>query len=167
MSASELDRPQSYTQEDVQQILQLAIASKTDTDNEELSREQLLEIAAELDIEGESLQAAEKAWLVQKSNQRQQLAFDLYRQDKLKQKAIGFAIVNTFLISLNLIAVGHLSWALYILLLWGLKLSLDTWKTFQSKGEGYERAFQSWKFKQEMKTSVGNIWDKIKKSLQI
>ena len=164
MSDFELQRPESYTQEDVQQILQLALASKNP--REELSRKELLEMAADLDIQGESLEAAEKAWLVQKSNDLQRVTFDLYRKDRLKQKAIGFAIVNTFLISLNLVATGTLSWSLYILLLWGLKLSLDTWKTFQSKGEGYERAFQSWKFKQEMKSSVGNIWEKVKQGWQ-
>jgi len=164
MSDFELQRPESYTQEDVQQILQLALASKNP--REELSRKELLEMAADLDIQGESLEVAEKAWLLQKSNDLQRVTFDLYRKDRLKQKAIGFAIVNTFLISLNLLATGNLSWSLYILLLWGLKLSLDTWKTFQSKGEGYERAFQSWKFKQEMKSSVGNIWEKVKQGWQ-
>lgn len=164
MSDFELQPPESYTQEDVQQILQLALASKNP--KEELSRKELLEMAADLEIQGESLEAAEKAWLVQKSNDLQRVTFDLYRKDRLKQKAIGFAIVNTFLISLNLVATGTLSWSLYILLLWGLKLSLDTWKTFQSKGEGYERAFQSWKFKQEMKSSVGNIWEKVKQGWQ-
>lgn len=164
MSDFELQPPESYTQEDVQQILQLALASKNP--KEELSRKELLEMAADLEIQGESLEAAEKAWLVQKSNDLQRVTFDLYRKDRLKQKAVGFAIVNTFLISLNLVATGTLSWSLYILLLWGLKLSLDTWKTFQSKGEGYERAFQSWKFKQEMKSSVGNIWEKVKQGWQ-
>ena len=165
MSASELERPESYTQEDVQQILQLALAGKNP--NEELSRQELLEMAADLDIQGECLETAEKAWLVKKSDEQKRVAFDLYRKDKLKQKTIGFAIVNTFLVALNVLIAGSLSWSLYILLLWGLKLSLDTWKTFQSKGEGYERAFQSWKFKQEMKTSVGNIWEKVKKGWQI
>lgn len=164
MSDFELQPPESYTQEDVQQILQLALASKNP--KEELSRKELLEMAADLEIQGESLEAAEKAWLVQKSNDLQRVTFDLYRKDRLKQKAVGFVIVNTFLISLNLVATGTLSWSLYILLLWGLKLSLDTWKTFQSKGEGYERAFQSWKFKQEMKSSVGNIWEKVKQGWQ-
>jgi len=165
MSASELERPDSYTQEDVQQILQLALASRNP--NEELSRQELLEMAADLDIQGESLEAAEKAWLVQKNTEQKRLAFDLYRKDRLKQKAIGFTIINSFLIALNILTAGTASWSLYILLLWGLKLSLDTWKTFQTRGDGYERAFQSWKFKQEMKTSVGNIWEKVKQGWQI
>ncbi|MGF1488237.1 MAG: 2TM domain-containing protein [Prochloraceae cyanobacterium] len=165
MSGFELQRPESYTQEDVQQILQLALANKN-PNSEELSRTELLQMAEDLDIQGECLEAAEKAWLVRKSNDLQRVAFDIYRKDRLKEKAIGFGIVNTFLISLNLVSAGTVSWALYIFLIWGLKLSLDTWKTFQSKGEGYERAFQSWKFKQEMKTSVGNIWEKVKQGWQ-
>lgn len=61
MSASEMQPQQTYSQEDVQNILQLAIAKKTDPG--ELSREQLWEIAAELDIDNESMQAAEREWL--------------------------------------------------------------------------------------------------------
>ena len=165
MSASELEQPQSYTQEDVQQILQLAIARQAYQG--ELSREQLWEIAAELEIDTQSMQAAEQDWLQYKSLEKKRQAFDLYRRDKLKQKATKYLIVNAFFIFLNLITASTLSWSLYILLLSGLVLSLDTWKTLQSKGEAYEQAFQHWNFKQEMKNSMGSLWEKLKKAWQI
>jgi hypothetical protein len=164
MSASELQPPQSYTQEDVQQILHLAIARKTDQG--ELSREQLWEIAAELEIDGESLQAAEQDWLNQRFLAKKRQEFHIYRRELLKQKAIRYLIVNGFLVTLDFISGGVLSWSLYILLLWGLGLSLDTWKTFQSKGEAYEQAFQKWNLKNEMKQTLATLWNKIKQAWQ-
>jgi hypothetical protein len=164
MSASELQPPQSYTQEDVQQILHLAIARKTDQG--ELSREQLWEIATELEIDGESLQAAEQDWLNQRFLAEKRQEFDIYRRERLKQKAIRYLIVNGFLVTLDFLSGGVLSWSLYLLLIWGLGLSLDTWKTFQSKGEAYEQAFQKWNLKNEMKQTLTSLWNKIKKAWQ-
>ncbi len=60
MSASDVQPPKSYRKEEVQEILNLAIARKTEI--EELSRAQLWEIAAELDIDIDSLQLAEQDW---------------------------------------------------------------------------------------------------------
>ncbi len=167
MSASEIERPESYSQEDVQQILQLAMVSRQVTNDEKLSRQQLLEIAAELEIDPQSLQLAEQDWLTQRTLEKKRAAFNTYRRDKLKQKGIRYIIVNSFLVALNLISSGTISWSVYILLIWGLALSLTTWKTLQTQGEAYDRAFERWNFNQEMKTSVVSIWGKIKKSLQL
>ena len=164
MSASELQPPQTYTQEDVQQILHLAIAKKTDQG--ELSREQLWEIAAELEIDSESLQLAEQDWLNNRFLDKKRQEFNLYRREILTQKTIRYAIVNAFLITLDFISGGALSWSIYIFLIWGLGLSLDTWKTLQTKGEAYESAFQKWNLKNEMKQSITSIWNWLKQAWQ-
>lgn len=163
-STSELQYRQSYSQEEVQQILHLAIARQTDRG--ELSRSQLWEIAAELAIEPSDIQAAEQTWLSQKAIDRKRQEFDRYRRDTFRHKAIRYLIANAFLICLNLLSAGTLSWSIYILLIWGLKLSLDAWNTFQSKGEAYEQAFQRWNVKNELKQSVVGLWDKVKKAWQ-
>ncbi len=165
MSASESQPPKSYSQEEIQQILQLAIARQTDKG--ELSREQLWEIASELEIDRNCLQAAEYDWLNQKILEQKRQAFDIYRREQFKQKTIKYLIVNAFLVTLNLIGAGTLSWSLYVLLGWGLFLSLDAWKTFQSKGEAYEQAFQSWNLKHEMKRSIESLWDRLKQAWRI
>lgn len=164
MLNADLPTPPSYDQEDIQQILQIAIARKTD--NEELSREQLWEIAAELDIEPQALQVAEQEWLRQKQIQRQRLEFNHFRRSVLKHKATRYVIVNTFLIIINLLSAHTLTWSAYILLIWGLGLSLQAWQTFQAKGEAYEQAFENWRFKKEMKQSMATLWDKFKRLWQ-
>ena len=160
MSASDVQPPQSYRKEEVQEILHLAIARKTDV--EELSRTQLWEIAAELDIDPNALQLAEQDWLLQKQRQEKQDEFDCYRKERLKQKTIRYLIINSFIMLLNFLAVGSLSWSLYLLILLGLPLALDTFKTFQTEGEDYERSFQQWYVKKEMKASISNLWNRIK-----
>lgn len=162
MSASDVQPPESYSKEEIQEILHLAIARKTEV--AELSRTQLWEIAAELDIDPESLQIAEQDWLSQQQHQQKQKEFDQYRREQLKQKAVRYLIINGFLVVINFLAIGTLSWSLYVLLLLGLPLALDTWKTFQSEGEAYEKAFQRWYVKKEMKESISTLWNRIKKA---
>ncbi len=164
MPTSDLQSPQFYSQEDVQNILQLAIARRTDQG--ELSRQQLWEIAAELEIDSESLEAAELDWLNQKSLGSKRQAFNRYRQEQLKHKTIRYLIINAFFVTLNVISAGTLSWSIYPLLILGLPLSLNAWKTFQIRGEAYEQAFQRWNIKNEMKQSFVSLWDKIKRAWQ-
>ncbi len=157
--------PESYSQDDIQQILYLAIAAKDD--EEKLTRQQLVEIAHELDIDSHSLEIAEKKWLEQKIIDRKRHAFDLHRRQQFKQKCIKYLIINTFLVVLNLISAGTLSWSLYILLFWGLGLALNGWKTFRSQGEEYERAFQRWSFQNEVKQTVSTVWTKLQQKWQL
>lgn len=156
--------PDSYSPEDIQQILNIAIARHHS--DEELSRQQLWEIASEMDISNAVIQSAEKDWLEKKVVDRQRRAFDVYRRQKFQQKLTKFAIVNTFLISLNLITIGTISWSLYILLFWGLGVALDGWKTYQSQGEAYEKAFQRWSFQNEVKQTMTTVWTRLRKVWQ-
>lgn len=156
--------PDSYRQEDIQAILNLAIANHH-TD-EELSRQQLWEIAAELDISNSMIQAAEKSWLEQKAIDRQRRAFNLVRRQKFQRKLTKYAIVNTFFVGFNFILAGTLSWSLYILLFWGLGVALNGWKAYQSSGEEYERAFQRWSFQNDVKQTVATVWTKVQQVWQ-
>ncbi|MBE9045514.1 2TM domain-containing protein [Pleurocapsales cyanobacterium LEGE 10410] len=156
--------PDSYSQEDIQQILHLAIA-RHDTE-EELSRQQLWEIASELDIDRATIQTAEQEWLEQKVINRQRHAFNLYRRERFKNKLTKYAIVNTFLVSLNFVAAGAITWSLYVLLFWGLGVVLHGWKAYQSRGEEYERAFQRWSFQNEVKQTVATVWTRLQEAWQ-
>ena len=163
MSASEVYSP-SYSQEEIEQILHFAIARKSLQGD--FDRQQLVEIAKELDIDEYCLQAAEADWLAQRSQDQKRQAFDRYRKDKLQQKVARYAIINTFIVSLDLVGAGTLSWSLYILLIWGLGLSLTVWKTYQPRGEAYEQEFERWKLRSEMKRSLETLWDRLQKAWQ-
>ena len=153
----------SYSQEDVQQILQLAIARQVDDNDQEFSYQQILEIATELQISPDILQQAERDWLGKQNEVEQRKAFNLYRQSKFKKRLGNYAIINIFFIGMDLIS-GGISWSLYILLACGLAISLDIWNTFQTKGEDYEIAFQRWNRNHQIKQTINTVlnrWFKI------
>lgn len=151
----------TYHQEDIQQILQIAIARQAYEG--EFSREQLLEIAAELEISPECLQAAEREWLAQQSDTKKRQEFNLVRRKKLRQRFGNYTIVNIFFVLLDLVSGGGLSWSLYILLLLSLLLGLDLWNKSQVQGEDYEKAFQSWKRRHQIKRSINTFLDRLLK----
>ncbi|WP_414564527.1 MULTISPECIES: 2TM domain-containing protein [unclassified Anabaena] len=157
----------SYSQEDVQRILQLAIARQADDQNKEFSYEQLLEIATELDISPSSLNLAEQDWRSQCSEIQQRQAFKTYRISRFKKRVGNYAIVNGFLIMLDLVTGGGLTWSLSILLFCGLTLGLDVWNTFQTKGEEYEMAFQKWYRQHQIKQTINTVVSRWFKALQI
>jgi hypothetical protein len=152
MTVFETQITRSYHQEDIQQILNLAIARQAK--GGEFSREQLVEIAAELGISTESLLEAEREWLVQQGEQQKRAEFNIYRRGKLQKRLGKYLIVNSFLVALNLVNAGELSWSLYILLFWGLWLGLGAWNTYQLKGEEYEQAFRKWYRKHQLTQSI-------------
>lgn len=149
----------SYSQEDVQQILQLAIARQVDDNDQEFSYQQILEIATELQISPDILQQAERDWLGKQNEVEQRHAFNLYRQSKFKKRLGNYAIINIFFLGMDLIS-GGLSWSLYILLACGLAIALDIWNTFQTKGEDYEIAFQRWNRNHQIKQTINTVLNK-------
>ena len=154
--------PETYSQEDVQQILQLAIAQQpTDGD---LSRVELLEMASELGIPAENLQDAENQWMTKQSDFQERQQFDTYRRNTLKQNFIRYAIVNSFLLLLNLVLFKSADLALSIALIWGLGLALKAWKNYEMEKEEYEQAFQKWRLKRQIGQSINVVVDKLFKS---
>ncbi|KFF40998.1 MAG: 2TM domain-containing protein [Candidatus Atelocyanobacterium thalassa] len=151
--------PTHYHKTEVQEILHLAIVSKTKS--EEISREEFLEIALELGISIKSLEIVEQNWLSTKKYKEKQQEFDKYLQKRLKHKIIKFLIINSFCVILNFLAVHTLSWSLYVLTISGLIITLDIFKTFQSESESYQKEFQKWSLTNEIKTKISGFWSRL------
>lgn len=164
MATNDSQISQVYGSEDAQAILQIAIAQKEE--NGELSRVQLFEIAAELGISEQDIAAAEQQWLANRGAFSEKLSFNTYRRRKLQKNLTKYGIINTFLVLLNLAGSHELSWSLFILLTWGLGLSLNAWNVYQTEGEDYEQAFQRWRLKKQVGESIGTAADKFMKWLQ-
>ncbi len=162
MLAPKIQMAQDYRQDEAQQILQLAIARQAR--NDELSRAQLLEIAEELGISPDEIQVAEGEWQARKVEAEQRQAFNALRRSKWQRQAVNYLIVNAFLVLLNLVTGHTLSWALYILLGWGVGLALGAWRAYQTQGEEHEKAFQFWRRKRQLKQSVGVFLDRLLKA---
>jgi hypothetical protein len=164
MTVSDSPQPKTYQQEEIQQILQIAIARETE--NGELTEIELQEMAAELGISSASLQEAQQHWLEQKIEQTKRQAFNLYRQERFRQKAITYTILSGFLAAFDLLGGDGISWSRYAILVAGLAIALSAWKTFQTQGEAYERDFTRWETKRQIKQTFKGIWDRLQKVLE-
>ena len=164
MTEFESNQAHFYSQEDIQQILHLAISRQVDDDDKEFSFQQLLEIAAELDISPESLKLAEKDWKTKRGELQHRQTFNALRRTRFQKRVGNYVIVNTILLIVDLMGGGGLGWSLYVLLFWGMGLGLDAWNSLQTKGEDYEAAFQKWYRKHQLKSSVNNLVNKFFKA---
>jgi 2TM domain len=156
MNSTENSAITTYSQEDIQQILNLALTRKNITGDLEFSRQQLVEIADEMDIDLNTLQAAELDWAKSQTSSQQKAEFDLYRHQQF-QKGLGrFAITNTFLVGMNILAIGGTGflWSVAVLGFWGIGVALNGWNIYQLKGEEYDRKFQSWNSKRKIRQTI-------------
>lgn len=147
-----------YASEEAQQILQIAIAKETESG--ELTRQQLSEIATELNIAPETLWSAEREWLNLKSESTQQALFNQQRRQKFQHHLIRYGIVNTFLLLLNLLAGGY-GVAAFVALAWGIGLALHGLRAYQSSGFRYQRDFDNWRRRQQVKQSVFGFFNRL------
>lgn len=157
--------PETYTTEDIQQILKIAIARQGEDD--QLTRQQLWEIAEELDLDSQTIQAAETDWLQLKTIQQKHHAFDRYRYGIFQQKLVKYLVVNAFLVAINLLVLNFALWSVFILLIWSLAIVLKAWNTFHLQGEEYEKAFQRWEFQNEVKKTVNGLWQRVYRAWKI
>ena len=162
MNSSEQSLTRAYSQEDVQEILNIALAQYPSTDAE-LSYAQLLEIADEMRISPDTLKLAENKWMSQQGEISKRGEFNLHRKLKLQNKLGKFVIINTCLLAFNFATTGlGFPWAVWVLIIWGMSFGLDAWKFFyQRQGQAYDRAFQSWERKQKIQKSITGLIDKL------
>lgn len=149
-----------YAMEDAQRILQLAIAQETESG--ELSQQQLLEIAEELNISPATLKTAEQEWQIMKGQAEDHRLFQLQRRQRLQSQVARYGIIISFLVVIDFLTpggtwLGHLGFSLYVALFWGLGLSLKAWRTLQTSGERYERDLTTWRRKRTMKQTINGV----------
>lgn len=151
------DEPAIYQSEEAQAILQIAIARHTEEG--ELTRSQLFEIAEELGIAPTTLAEAEQQWALQQQESVEIQAFDQYQQQRFQGHLIRFVVINLVFFIINWLAAGTLSWSLYIFLFWGAGLSLQAWQTYWPPEEQYRRRFETWRRREQIKRSFSRFMD--------
>jgi 2TM domain len=149
MNFSQRSLTPSYSQEDIREILNIALADRSTLDND-LPHSKLLEIAQELSISPEKIELAKDRWLSQQQVIKKHQQFELYRRSKLQDRLGKYAIVNACLIPLNFFTGFGVPWSLYVLTSWGIVRGVATWWVFfQRQGYTYDRAFQKWEYQQK------------------
>jgi hypothetical protein len=161
MRQVETIQEQVYTQDDIQQILSLAIEKQAY--NGEFSRAQLLEIANDLGISDSILAQAEQNWLQSQSVESQRQAFEQYRRASFYRKlgrdaiVIGVLVLARLIVPIDLVQ-GLLSVVTVVVLLsLGIPLAVQGWNLLHTQGDAYETAFQRWQRKRQLRGLV-NHW---------
>ncbi len=140
----------SYSQEDIQEILNIALANRSTLDPD-LSHPQLLEIAQELSISPDSIELAKNQWIDRHGEIEKHQQFNIYRRSKMQDRFGKYAIVNACLIPINFFTGFGVPWSLYILTSWGIVRGVAAWRVFyQRQGYAYDLAFQKWEYRQKM-----------------
>jgi Zn-dependent peptidase ImmA (M78 family) len=119
----------TYNSEEMQQILEVAFRRKQQG---EYTREQIIEIASELGVSSESLQAAEQEWLKNNVEVKKEQMSNNQQRKGFKSHLFTFMAINGFLVILNLVVSPGYFWAIYPMLGWGLGLLLHGIKVYIS-----------------------------------
>jgi hypothetical protein len=119
----------TYNSEEMQQILEVAFRQKQ---KGEYTREQIIEIASELGVSSESLQAAEQEWLKNNVEVKKEEMSNSQQRKGFKSHLFTFLAINGFLVLLNLVVSPGYFWAIYPILGWGLGLLLHGMKVYIS-----------------------------------
>ncbi len=154
----------TYSEEQVDQILRYALAKKTN--GQDLTRQQVYEIASDMGISEADFLASVQEWQSKQSVRKEQVKFDKYKKKSFQSNLLKFAIVNSFLVTFNFSTSGGIGWAIYPLLFWGLGVSLDAWVTYQSESEEYEKQFQKWLRKQKRDQLTAQLTGKLTSSIE-
>lgn len=155
---------ETYSEEQVDQILRYALAKRTNGQN--LTKQQIYEIASDMGISESDFLAAVQQWQSTQSIRQEQVEFDKYKQKSFNSNFLKYAIVNSFLVALNLFTSGKIGWAIYPLLFWGLGVALDAWSTYQKESDEYEKQFQKWQRKQKRDQLTAQITGKLTNSIE-
>ncbi len=116
---------QLYTREDAERILARAMQMRENSlSSDELTKEQLIGIAKEVGLQAAEIDRAldaiqqEQKWESVKTDWKQR------RKSRFARHALVYAVVNAFLMLMNVTAFGRINWALLPLLGWGLGLAI-------------------------------------------
>ena len=154
----------TYSEEQVDQILRYALAKRTNGQN--LTKQQVYEIASDIGISQADFLTSVQEWQATQAVDKEKLMFDKYKKKSFQSSLLKYAIVNSFFVVFNLSTSGGIGWAVYPLLFWGLGVTLDAWVTYQTESDEYEKQFQKWLRKQKRDQLTAQITGKLTTSLE-
>lgn len=133
-----------YSDEEANEILKLA--SQQGHSESGMSRDSLLQAAAELGISATDLAAAERQVIEQRQSKNDLAEFDRFQRSEFFEHLMTYLILNGFMVGINFFTAGHrISWALFVILGWGIGIAFDAYGTFARSSASYRDDFENWK----------------------
>jgi hypothetical protein len=152
--------PETYENEEAQQILQLAMLKQGKSGS--LLRSQLFDIAEDLGISATTLAAAEEEWQGQLEEQQARQEFTSFRHRQLRRNIVQHLAVNSALVLLNGVTSHRIDWAVYPAMIWAIAIFWEAWQVLWPEDEQYNRAFRRWRLRQQIGESFKMISERFK-----
>jgi hypothetical protein len=132
-----------YDENEAQEILRLAAHNQAPAGA--MSRESLIQSAAELGISEADFVAAEAQYQETRKIELERAEFRAYKRRSFYSGLTSYVAVNAFLFAINLLKFNGHWWFLYPLLGWGLGMVFSAVGTFSTGSEDYQREFERWR----------------------
>ncbi len=145
-----------YSPSEVEQILKIALRSKTNQGH--VSQDNIFEIARELNIDEREVQSALREFESRSDIEGVKLEFIKKRKKDFIDHFLSYIIVNSFLLGLNFLTLGRISWAIFPLLGWGLGLALDGINKLRFNEVEFEKYYQK-KIRLRTKSNFSELID--------
>jgi hypothetical protein len=142
---------QFYSESDAQEILRRAASSHTSAGG--LSRDELLRTAAELGVSPEAVARAEAEYFAEREQNRDIDEFRRQHRAEFRTHLVIYAIINIFLLCINLLTSADHLWFFYPLLGWGIGIAIHGYTTYNEDTSEWRKEFEDWKRKREWQPS--------------
>jgi len=136
-----------YEDEEAEQILR--VAAQISGPEGRMSRDRLLETAAELGISAEAVEIAERQVVEQRRDQGLRAKFDAKLRTEFLAHLVSYVIVNGCMIATNLLTSPGYFWAMWPLAGWTIGLFCHARVAFFKAGDCYEEEFAQWQERRE------------------
>jgi hypothetical protein len=140
---------QFFSEEEAEEILRLAVGRSTAAGG--VSRESLMQSAAELGISYEALAEAESQVMDRRRDQEEAKEFRQVQRAKFSKGLWEYLTWNAVLLAINFWHAGRPTWALAVAFFWGIAVVIEFFGTFFPSSSSYQEAFEKWKKKRRKK----------------
>lgn len=132
--------------EDVEAILRIAV-KQTGISGGQSLRERLLAAADELGLTPEQIAEAERQYFEEQSEKAELAEFKKHQRNEYMEHLGAYLGVNAVLLIVNYMTEGHISWAWWVLLLWGIGLVTGFSSAFMPNSGGFQNEYKQWQKK--------------------
>jgi hypothetical protein len=133
-----------YEDDEAEEILSLAATMSSTTGS--VTRERLLETAAELGISPEAVEAAEKQVAARRLDAKLQAEFHALQRKEFGSHLVPYLFCNALFVFFSLRSDRF--WAIWPIMGWGIGLAAHAWASFNPKSTAYQDRYRTWKAQQ-------------------
>lgn len=150
-----------YTQEEANEILRRAVERAPMKD--EMSREQLESVAAEIGVSPEALRKAEDEWIAERADKADRIAFAAGRRLGFYKHFAAYALVT---LMVAIVSAGDhdsdgIVPAMVLALMWGIGIVFHALSAFSTHGGDYDSKYTQWRIERRAHEIAARELDRI------